>query len=90
MTALHILHTPMEEIHREPDGEERWCFVCRKRRTFEYVVTRPIVEPPQPGKEDEYEFPTGAYYGPTHQISCATCDTIDGDMFPGTYREWED
>lgn len=90
MATLHILRTPMQEVRRDPDGDQRWCFRCRKRTQFEYVVSVPVVEPPKPGEEDTYEFPTGAYYGPSREIVCATCHTVDGDCFPGTYREWED
>lgn len=74
-----ILVTPMDEVSRRPDGE-RWCFVCRTRRVFARVVLRPIVR-----DIDD----TGAWYGPTTRIECATCRTVDGDCFPGTEREWE-
>jgi hypothetical protein len=79
MTLVHILHTPMEEVARKAHGE-RWCFVCRKRRDFEYVITRPIVT----SIHD-----TGAWYGPSHRIECTFCKTTDSDCFPGTAREWE-
>jgi hypothetical protein len=82
--TIHILHTPMEEVSRKPNGE-RWCFVCRKRREFEHVITRPVLDPNVP-LEDQ----TGAWYGPTHQIECGTCHTVDGDCFPGREREWYD
>jgi hypothetical protein len=62
----------MKEIHRETDGE-RWCFTCRKRREFMYVVTAPVGI---------------SYYGPNPSIRCGTCGAIDGDVFPGTSREW--
>jgi hypothetical protein len=78
--TVHILHTPMEEVSRKPNGE-RFCFICRKRREFVYVISRPIVT-----SIDD----TGAWYGPTHQIECGTCHTVDGDCFPGTEREWYD
>lgn len=90
MSAVHILHTPMKEVMRRQDGDERWCFVCRQRRLFERIVTAPVVEPLKPGEEDTYELPIGAYYGPTTRIECRTCKTTDGDCFPGTYRVWED
>jgi hypothetical protein len=76
--TLHILRTPMEEVARRSEGE-RWCFRCRKRREFVYVVTRPIVR----SLDD-----TGSWYGPTHQIECTICRAVDGDCFPGTEREW--
>lgn len=62
-----------KEIHRESLGE-RWCFTCRKRREFFYIVTADV-EP--------------SYYDPNPSIRCAHCNTDDGDCFPGRYREWE-
>ncbi|MGC5249641.1 hypothetical protein ACPXB3_22285 [Gordonia sp. DT219] len=64
----------MTETLRRPDGE-RWCFRCRARRVFQYVVDAPT-EP--------------SYYGPNTRIECGTCHLTDGDLFPGRSREWED
>lgn len=71
--ALHICWTPMTEVCRSPDGE-RWCFVCRKRNEFERVTECPADD---------------SWYGPSQRIECAVCKTVDGDLFPGRYREWE-
>ena len=68
---------PMEETHREQHGEVRWCFKCRKRRRFDYVVLSPTTE-------------TGWYWGPVPRIECAECHTSNGDLFPGWSREWEE
>lgn len=68
---------PVEETAREPDGEPRWCFKCRTRREFAYVVKSPTTE-------------QGWWWGPVRSIRCATCDTADGDLFPGRYREWDE
>lgn len=68
-----VCYEPMEEIVRKSDGDPRWCFYCRKRREFLYVVTRPTGE---------------SYYGPNPSVTCSVCDTTDGDCFPGRYREW--
>jgi hypothetical protein len=73
--TLNICYGPStEEIFRESYGE-RFCFVCRKRREFFYVVKAPT-EP--------------SYYGPTRSIRCGFCDADDGDVFPGRSREWDD
>jgi hypothetical protein len=72
MTGLHILRTPMKEIHREEIGE-RWCFVCRKRVQFLYLV-HATVEP--------------SYYDPNPSIECERGHS-DGDLFPGRIREWD-
>jgi hypothetical protein len=71
----------MEEIRRTT-YEVRWCFVCRKRHTFEWVVTAPVI-PENPTIDDM------PWYGPTDHIECSVCKTWDGDCFPGTSREWE-
>ena len=73
---LHINREELKEVVRRPDGKWRWCFTCRKQRRFEYVVQVPV-DPM-------------SWYGQSPKIECATCHTIDGDMFPGTYREWSD
>ena len=74
ITRLHILHTPMKEVSARSLGE-RWCFRCRKRRPFMQVVS--VTREP-------------SYYGPTREVRCCVCDTVDGDCFPGTWREWDD
>lgn len=72
--TVHINYGPdMKEIFRKSEGE-KWCFHCRKRREFFYVVTAPI-EP--------------SYYGPNPDVKCGHCNTSDADLFPGGYREWE-
>jgi predicted transcriptional regulator len=86
---LHILHVPMAEVLRRPDGV-RWCFVCRKHREFEYVQSNPIVVCGCDLQTREEWVSTGAYYGPSFRIECGTCHTEDGDCFPGTWREWGD
>jgi len=64
-----------EIIHDEPNGE-RWCFICRKRREFRYIVGR------DPSPDD--------WYGPSPSIQCSVCKSIDGDCGFGSVREWED
>ncbi len=72
--TIHIHWTePQEEVVREDIGE-RWCFQCRKRREFQYVVMAPVGM---------------SWYGPSPSIRCE-CGAIDGDLFPGREREWSD
>lgn len=72
--TLHINYGPRtEEVHRELLGV-RWCFACRGRREFFYVVTAPI-EP--------------SYYGPNPSVQCGHCGQVDGDCGFGRYREWD-
>ncbi len=71
---VHINYGPaMEEIKRTSEGI-KWCFHCRKRNEFFYIVTAPVAP---------------SYYGPNFYIRCGGCNTSDGDMFPGHERIWE-
>lgn len=71
---VHINHGPeMREVKREGRGE-RYCFRCRTRREFWFIVTAPIVPD---------------WYGPNCDIRCGHCHKSDGDLFPGREREWE-
>lgn len=73
-TAVTICYgAEHREVRRESEGV-KWCFQCRKRAEFFYVVTTPIVPD---------------YYGPMANIRCGSCDASDGDLFPGREREWE-
>jgi hypothetical protein len=63
----------MEDYHRKELGE-RWCFVCRKRRSFAMIFSAPVGL---------------SYYGPEARIECDR-GHYDGDCFPGRYREWEE
>jgi hypothetical protein len=71
--SLHVLVTPMRETHRETRGI-RWCFECRRRVEFYFVVTDVIEQP--------------SYYDPSCSIECER-GHYDGDLFPGRFREWE-
>jgi hypothetical protein len=74
--SIHIQYaSPSYEISREIIGE-RWCFRCRKRCDFAHIVRA------QRNGAD--------YYGPSHTIRCANCTAIDGDLFPGRERIWND
>ncbi len=74
-TTVHLCYTPMREYRRIPLGE-RYCFHCRKRRTFTDV----IMVPTDPM----------SYYGPTSKIVCDVCGQQDADVFPGWSRSYED
>lgn len=75
MSAIHVLRVPSHVVRRVPDGEERWCFLCRKRTTFTLTVHAP--DPM-------------SYYGPHAVVTCDLTNHADGDCFPGTWREWGD
>lgn len=78
----HILRVPTQEIRRETDGKSRWCFVCRKHRDFDLVTRTPILS----GDFGDACY----YYGPHWQIECTHCKAVDGDLFPGRWRQWDD
>jgi len=65
----------LEEVVRRPHGEPRHCYGCRAKRPFTYVVLTPVEI---------------SWYGPSRSIQCAFCGLVDGDLFPGRYREWEE
>ena len=71
--VVHINYGPeMVEVVNRRDGQVRWCFACRQRREFRYIVMAPAVPD---------------WYGPNTYVKCASCKTSDGDLFPGRDRE---
>ena len=70
--SLVICRTPMKVVHRESLGE-RWCFQCRARVEFVYLVWD-TVEP--------------SYYEPNPGIECVPRSHNDGDMGFGRIRDW--
>lgn len=69
-----VCGTRMVESSRTTEGV-RWCFTCRRRVEFVRIVM----------------VPDGlSYYGPTVDIRCGECSSIDGDLFPGRCREWDE
>ena len=74
MTATICYGPPMRIDRDEPHGEIRWCFNCRAKREFRFIVKVPMGM---------------SYYGPEADIVCGHCRTSDGDLFPGRFREWD-
>jgi hypothetical protein len=74
MATLTICRPRDWVVYRREDLDERWCFVCRKRRMFEFTLS---------GETGE------SWYGPNPAVKCTTCHTTDGDLSPGRNREWE-
>ena len=74
-SVVHINRGPeMVEVVNRRDGQTRWCFTCRTRREFRYIVMAPVVMD---------------WYGPNADVKCGHCKTSDSDLFPGREREWE-
>lgn len=71
--SLHIHRVPTEVTHNESEGE-RWCFNCRARHEFQFIILTPT-DPM-------------SCYGPTPLIRCSNCQQADADLFPGRFREW--
>jgi hypothetical protein len=69
--SLHVLHVPTHVVSQRDDGE-RWCFYCRKRVAFTLTVH---------ASDDPM-----SYYGPHVSVECER-GHLDGDCFPGTYRQ---
>ena len=65
------------EIIRDESTGEHWCFTCRKRRDFRFIV----------GRDPDWR---NDYYGPSGHIECSVCKTTDGDCFPGWSRSFDD
>ena len=71
---LSICGTRMVEHSRKPVGV-KWCFRCRKRNEFAWVV----------------RVPDGpSYYGPDGHHECGGCGGWETDLFPGWTREYEE
>lgn len=65
------------EIIRDESIGEHWCFKCRKRRDFRFIV----------GRDPDWE---NDYYGPSAHVECSVCNTVDGDCGFGSSREYSD
>jgi hypothetical protein len=72
--SIHVHRVPTRVISTRGDGV-RWCFYCRKRVTFTLTVHVPT-DPM-------------SYYGPHADIKCER-GHVDGDLFPGRWREWSE
>jgi hypothetical protein len=72
---IHIHRGPqMREVARELLGD-RWCFRCRARSEFVRILHAPVGL---------------SYYGPSQTIQCDRCGEMDGDLFPGRERGWNE
>lgn len=68
-----ICGTRMVEHSRTSRGI-KWCFRCRKRVEFQFVVMVP-------------DGPS--YYGPTGWMECPNCRGHETDLFPGWFASTE-
>lgn len=73
----------MEERSRESMGV-RWCFKCRGRHEFFWIVMVPVID--FSNEASIY----AAMWGPTAHSICTGCGQSWGELFPGRFYQWED
>jgi len=79
-----ICHGPqMEETSRNSMGV-KWCFKCRKRAEFAWIVMSPVID-----WNDEASI-SAAAWGPTAYSECGNCKQHGGELFPGWTYRWEE
>lgn len=82
--VVTICHGPaMEERSRDSMGV-RWCFKCRKRAEFFWIVMTPVIN------LDDPDSLYAAMWGPTAYSECGNCKRHAGELFPGWTYRWED
>ena len=69
----------MHEVKRWDEGIH-WCFVCRKRVQFWQIVKAPSME-------DLIAWM--GFYSHSRTIECER-GHLNGDLFPGRWREWDE
>lgn len=79
-----ICHGPeMEETSRTSMGV-KWCFKCRKRAEFTWIVMSPVID-----WDDEASI-YAAMWGPTAHSECGNCGAHAGELFPGWSYSFEE
>lgn len=73
----------MKEQHRDPMGV-KWCFKCRGRHEFTWIVMAPVID-----WNDEGSI-AAAMWGPTAHSECGGCHQPAGELFPGWEYRWEE
>lgn len=73
----------MEEASRNSMGV-KWCFKCRKRAEFNWIVMAPVID-----WNDEASI-SAAMWGPTAHSECGNCRQHAGELFPGWSYRWDD
>ena len=73
----------MKEASRKSMGV-RWCFKCRGRHEFEWIVLMPVID------WDDDASIAAAMWGPTAHSECGGCKRQAGELFPGWSYRWED
>lgn len=73
----------LEESSRESMGI-KWCFACRTRAEFEWVVKSPVID-----WNDEASI-AAAMWGPVIFAECGNCHRRDTQLFPGWEYKWKE
>ena len=72
-----ICHGPeMEESSRASMGV-KWCFECRSRNEFQWIVMAPVID------WNHEATIYAAMWGPTAHSECGNCGEHAGELFPG-------
>ena len=75
----------MKEHSREPMGV-RWCFKCRSRNEFHWVLMVAEIE-----YDEDGSISSSMYMAePSAHSECSGCKRRDGQLFPGWVYRWED
>lgn len=76
---------PMKERHRDPMGL-KWCFKCRGRHPFDWVVMGADIQYDADG-----QISSSMYMAEPYAFAeCGGCGKHDGQLFPGWSYRWED
>lgn len=98
MSTVHICRPglPIVEVKRE-HWENRWCFACRGRHDFDFVVrdfaesdVDQLLSEVRSGQRPEDDLWILARGEPIPSIECAHCGQTDGDIGFGGVREWHE
>lgn len=77
LIQVHVFRGPqMEEASRTPMGT-KWCFKCRTRAEFTWIVKAPVID------WDDDNSIAAATIGPYAHSECGNCKQHAGELFPG-------
>ncbi|HVX57390.1 MAG TPA: hypothetical protein VHA37_06685 [Candidatus Saccharimonadales bacterium] len=77
LVQVHVFTgPPMEEASRTAMGV-KWCFKCRTRAKFSWIVMAPVID-----WDDENSI-SAAMVGPYAHSECGNCKQHAGELFPG-------
>lgn len=89
-TGVSICHAPAKHVldREEVHSESSWCFRCRGRHDFMWRVYAVPQEATSALLDSDNPY-ADVWCEPYAQIECGSCGSVDGDLFPGWIREWD-